>query len=212
MPEEGGQGVCLGQPSSALELCFIRPTRDVVSLEGGDWADWEVRPSEGGELLVEGPHVCPGYFRNTEAFARAKVVDPDGRVWHRTGDVCTQDEEGRLWMLGRVHNAIQREGGLLFPVEAELVMKRLPVVGRAAYIGVPDATLGEAAWAVFTLQDGAEVEGATGVVRSALEGVGIPVDRVVLTADIPMDPRHHSKVDAAALKAILLDSTAEVPS
>jgi acyl-CoA synthetase (AMP-forming)/AMP-acid ligase II len=109
-------------------------------------------------------------------------------------------------MLGRVHNAIHREGGLLFPVEAELVMKRLPVVGRAAYIGVPDATLGEAAWAVFTLPDDAQEEGATAVVRSALDGVGIPVDRVVLTTEIPMDPRHHSKVDSAALRGILLDN------
>ena len=108
-----------------------------------------------------------------------------------------------IWMLGRVHNAIRRENRLLFPVEAEMVMNRLPFVDRAAYVGVPDPDLGEAAWAVFTAH-GAEESIASEAVRAALEEARVTVDRVVFTNEIPMDPRHHSKVDVDALRAILL--------
>lgn len=205
MPGEEGGGVCLGTPSPELELKFVRPHRDAITLGGNGWAGWEVDPEQGGELLVSGAHVCPGYFRNPEAFARAKVVDPDGVVWHRTGDICRVDDRGRLWMLGRVHNAVHRGGRLLFPVEPELLMKGLSFVEHAAYVGIPDPELGEAAWAVFTPAPGMEAPGRgapdmEGRVRAALEAKGIPVDRVVRADHIPLDPRHHSKVDADALR------------
>jgi acyl-CoA synthetase (AMP-forming)/AMP-acid ligase II len=203
MPRGGGEGVCLGFPSRALDFRFIRPTRDAVTLDESGWEPWEADSEEGGELLVAGAHVCPGYFRNRGAFARAKVVDAEGRAWHRTGDICRRDEQGRLWMLGRVHNAIRRGDRLLFPVEAEQIMSALPLVARAAYLGVPDADLGEATWAVFTTASD-DREQAVASVRSALNASGIPVDRVVPTAQIPLDPRHHSKVDVDALRAHLL--------
>lgn len=212
MPPRSGTGVCLGTPSRALTLRFIRPTRESVQLGGHGWAPWEVDPGLAGELLVAGPHVCPGYFNNPEAFRRAKVVDADGRAWHRTGDVCRQDAQGRLWMLGRVHNAIRRGGTLLFPVEAEATMGRLPFVGRAAYLGVPHVELGEAAWAVFTCVDGARAPiDAAETVRARLLDVGIPVDRALRVQEIPMDPRHHSKVDVDALRSTLLAETGVRP-
>jgi acyl-CoA synthetase (AMP-forming)/AMP-acid ligase II len=208
LPPSGG-GVCLGRPSPALELRFIRPTPDPVSLEEGEWAPWAVDPREGGELLVAGPHVCPGYFRNPEAFGRAKVRDGHGRVWHRTGDVCVMDDDGHLWMLGRVHNAIRRGDELLFPVEAELLMNRLPPVERAAYLGMPDPGLHEAAWAVFTVKEGGDASSTASMVESALTAEGIPVDGVVCVPEIPMDPRHHSKVDVDALRSRLLEGAGE---
>jgi len=205
MPNRSGVGVCLGTPSSALLLRFIRPTREPVVLGEDGWAPWEVDPGVGGELLVAGPHVCPGYFNNQEAFHRAKVVDADGRTWHRTGDVCRQDAWGRLWMLGRVHNAIRRGDELLFPVEAEAAMGRLLFVEKAAYVGMPHTELGETAWAVFTCVDDARApEDAAETVRDSLLDAGIPVDHTLRVREIPMDPRHHSKVDADALRATLL--------
>lgn len=203
MPETGGDGVCLGEPASALRLRFIVPTRGPVSLDDDGWDRWRVDPSEGGELMVAGPHVCQGYFRNPEAFARAKVQDPDGIVWHRTGDVCMMDDRGRLWIRGRVHNTIRRDGRLLFPVTAEMTMSRLPFVARAGYVGLPDEVLGELACAVITLREGSAVADPRGVVRRTLEEAGVVVDRVLVVDDVPMDPRHHSKVDVDELRRAL---------
>lgn len=211
MPTEEAGGVCLGDPSAELRTKFVRPHRGPIALGPQGWAPWERDPIEGGELLVSGAHVCPGYFRNPGAFARAKVVDSTGRVWHRTGDVCRLDGDGRLWMLGRVHNALQRAGRLLFPVEPELLMKELPFVERAAYVGVPDAELGEAAYAVFTVADGRSEEHMERTVRGVLTDRGIPVDEVVAAKHIPMDPRHHSKVDADALRTELTEGHGGVP-
>jgi acyl-CoA synthetase (AMP-forming)/AMP-acid ligase II len=205
MPAEEAGGVCLGDPSSELEIKFVDSHRGPIALGSQGWAPWERDPGEGGELLVSGAHVCPGYFRNPDAFARAKVVDSRGRVWHRTGDVCRLDRDGRLWMLGRVHNAVQRAGHLLFPVEPELLMKELPFVERAAYVGVPHPELGEAAYAVFTVADGRAEEDMERTVRGVLTDRGFPVDEVVATTHIPMDPRHHSKVDADALRTQLAE-------
>ena len=162
-----------------------------------------VDAAQGGELLVAGPHVCQGYFRNPEAQSRAKVQDEDGTVWHRTGDICRLDGQGRLWILGRVHNAIRRDGRLLFPVTAEMEMKRLPFVARAAYVGVPHERLGEAAWAVFTRGAESDVADAEARVRRTLDQARVAVDRVLEIDGIPMDPRHHSKVDVDALRSRL---------
>jgi olefin beta-lactone synthetase len=204
MPTETGRGVCLGLPSAALALRFIRPTCDPVTLGPDGWAPWEVPAQRGGELLGAGRHVGPGYFRPPDACARAQVVDGEGRAWHRTGDVCTRDGAGRLWMLGRVHNAIRRGDDVLFPMEAELLMGRLPFVGSAAYLGISDPALHEAAWAVFTLVGDASADEARHAIATELARAEIPVDRVVRVAAIPMDPRHHSKVDVDALRALLL--------
>lgn len=204
IPRDDSGGVCLGDPAPDLSLRFIRPVRDPVTLGEAGWSQWDVDPSAGGELLVHGPHVCPGYFRNSVAFARAKVIDAQGRAWHRTGDVCMLDDRGRLWFLGRVHNAILRSGRLLFPVRAEVIMSRLAGVDRAAYLGMPDAALGEAAWAVVTPARDVARGDVEAAVRSALERAGIVVDCVACVDSIPMDPRHHSKVDVDALRASLV--------
>jgi acyl-coenzyme A synthetase/AMP-(fatty) acid ligase len=201
--ESEPEGVCLGAPTPDLRLRFITPTRGPVSLQDGGWERWHVEAREGGELLVAGAHVCQGYFRNPDAMSRAKVRDQDGTVWHRTGDVCRLDERGRLWMLGRVHNAIRRAGRLLFPVTAEMEMRRLPFVARAGYVGVADQRLGEAAWAVFTRKDSSAVDDPVYLVRRALADAGVVVDRVLEVDAIPMDPRHHSKVDVDALRRML---------
>ena len=72
-----------------------------MSVEDGDLSTWEVEPGVIGELLVSGNHVCRDYYRNPEAVREHKVLEPDGSVWHRTGDTGYFDEEGRFWLVAR---------------------------------------------------------------------------------------------------------------
>ena len=81
----------------------------------------------------------------TEAFEKAKIVGPEGIVWHRTGDLGRLDADGYLWIVGRVHNVIRRRGAFVYPVRAEIVLKKLPFVSMGAFLGMPDAFLGERA-------------------------------------------------------------------
>jgi non-ribosomal peptide synthetase component E (peptide arylation enzyme) len=87
-------------------------------------------------------------------------------------------------------------------------MRRLPFVLAAGYVGLPDAALGERAVAAFSVREGAAVADAVGAVRAVLAAEGVVVDEVVQVPSIPLDPRHHSKVEVAALRKMLLERTA----
>jgi acyl-CoA synthetase (AMP-forming)/AMP-acid ligase II len=201
---EDAEGVCVGRLAHGLDAKLLRLERGPVALGSRGWAECEASAGGFGELVVAGDHVCRDYYRSPEAFRAAKIIDAAGRVWHRTGDVCRFDAEGRLWVGGRVHNAISRAGETLLPVRPEFLMKRLPFVADAAYLGLPDAELGERAAAAFSLKPGAAPADPVDDVRRSLAAAGVVCDEVVEVKAIPLDPRHHSKVEYARLREQIL--------
>jgi olefin beta-lactone synthetase len=206
------EGVCVGEAVKDLHTRLVRITRGRVTLGARGWAEWDVAPGEIGELLVAGRHVCRDYYRNPEATAQNKIKDAD-LVWHRTGDLGRFDEKKRLWMVGRVHNVIVRDEKNFFPVKAEILIKDEPFVKQGAFVGVPDAALGERTAACFVPKTPPANEGEArdrlARVRRALEAGGFMVDAVHPVEKIPMDPRHHSKVDYDELRKNLLASGLE---
>ncbi|HET9886792.1 MAG TPA: AMP-ligase, partial [bacterium] len=103
-----------------------------------------------------------------------------------------------------VHNAICRGGEILFPVRPEVLMKRLPFVACAAYLGLPDPALGERTCAAFSAHSLHVLPNMVEAVRNALQREQIPVDEVRWVQQIPLDPRHHSKVQYSLLREQLL--------
>lgn len=196
------QGVNVGKMVDSLRYRFLRIRKDPVFIKNkSDWDSLTVRNGEIGELIVAGKHVCEGYYNDDEAFVRAKIRDVDGVVWHRTGDLGRVDELNNLWIVGRVHNAIVRKGEYLFPVRAEMVLKKLDFVEKVAYLGVSDAVLGERTIAAMTLKDKTKDKSSCiELARSILDHNRIPTDEVLVLEDIPMDPRHHSKVEYERLR------------
>ena len=94
--------------------------------------------SDEGELLVKGPNVFPGYWRNEEATAAAFR---DG--WLLTGDVAERDEEGNYRIRGRLKDMVVSGGENVYPAEIESVLHEHPAVVDAAVVGVPDERWGE---------------------------------------------------------------------
>ncbi|MBI5365618.1 MAG: AMP-binding protein [Planctomycetes bacterium] len=203
------QGVCVGGVVPDLSWRLVKVTRGRMALGAGGWADWDVPAGQPGELLVAGEHVCRDYYRNEDATNRNKIKE-GGKVWHRTGDVGYVDDRRRLWLVGRVHNAIVRAGAFHFPVEAEQVLKGLPYVKQAAFLGLPDAALGERTVAAFVPNAApaspADAEARLAGARAAIMAKNFPVDEVLALETIPMDPRHHSKVDYDKLRVALLEA------
>jgi olefin beta-lactone synthetase len=195
------EGVNVGRIHDGLRYKFIRIAREPIALDEQGWTPIELPPGAIGEFIVSGDHVCRDYYNNEEAFQKAKIVDADGCVWHRTGDLARLDEAGNLWIVGRIHNAIERDGQYLFPVRAEVLLNRLPFVERGAFLGMPHPTLGAAAVAVVTLRpDGDDRAAVAREIRRVFQKNGIPLDAVYQVDEIPMDPRHHSKVEYDLLR------------
>lgn len=96
-----------------------------------------------GELLVKGPSVMKGYYNNPEK--TAEVLEPDG--WFHTGDIAEFDEDGRLYITGRIKNMIVLSGGKkVFPEEVEAVLEQnktfaeICVFGATRSSGAKDGT------------------------------------------------------------------------
>jgi len=103
--------------------------------------------SDDSELLVRGPNVFPGYWRNEDATAGAFL---DG--WLLTGDIAERDDEGNYRILGRLKDMIVSGGENVYPAEIEAVLHDHPAVADAAVVGVDDERWGEAG-AAFVVVD-----------------------------------------------------------
>jgi acyl-CoA synthetase (AMP-forming)/AMP-acid ligase II len=108
-----------------------------------------------GELVIRGPHVMQGYWRDEAATARALRPGPlpSERVLH-TGDLFRSDADGFLYFVGRKDDIIKSRGEKVSPKEVENVLYALPGVREAAVVGVPDPVLDLAIKAVVALEPG----------------------------------------------------------
>ncbi|MBF0499780.1 MAG: AMP-binding protein [Candidatus Riflebacteria bacterium] len=199
------KGVNVGHFTEDLEYKFIRISSDTVALKNDDWEPWELPNGEVGELVVAGLHVCNSYFNDPDAVVRAKIIESSGKVWHRTGDVGYLDPAGDIWLVGRVHNVIFRDGVPLFPVQVEFLLKNHPGVKQGAFLGMPDSRLGEKAYVVVELNETARSQSASLLkeIETTLKRHSIPFDYLGVVDSIPMDPRHRSKVEYGILRDLI---------
>lgn len=112
-------------------------------------------PTERGEIVTRGDHVFSGYERDPEATAAAFR---DG--WFRTGDLGYLDEEGYLFITGRVKDLINRGGVKVSPAEVDETLAQHPAVAAAVTFPVPHPRLGEDVAAAVVLRPGAETTAA----------------------------------------------------
>lgn len=204
------EGVNVGHISEDIDYKFIRIKDGPVELQNGDWSKVELPQGEVGEFICTGDHVCRDYYNNPDAFKTTKIMDAQNRVWHRTGDLAYIDKNKDLWIVGRVNNAIERAGKYFFPVRAEVLLKRMEFTYRCAFLGVDHKDLGQATYACIELKaeiskDGFDYEAAKKEIRRVFDKNKIPVDEIKFVHKIPMDPRHHSKVEYKVLRDQLKD-------
>jgi o-succinylbenzoate---CoA ligase len=120
----------------------------------------ELSTSDEGEILVRGPMVSPG------------ALDPaDG--WLHTGDRGRLDEDGYLWVEGRLKDVIVTGGENVACAEVERVLEEHPAVVEAAVVGLPDPEWGEAVTA-FVVLGHAEAPDLIAFCRGRLAGYKVP--------------------------------------
>jgi long-chain acyl-CoA synthetase len=135
----------------------------------------DLKTAEDGELLVKGPNVFQGYYKNQEATDETII---DG--WLHTGDLASIDDEGYVTITGRKKELIITAGGKnITPVNIEALVKRNPLVSQCVVVGdrkpylVALITLDQEALSRFATEQGTLDESATmtdsPVVREELE-------------------------------------------
>jgi acyl-CoA synthetase (AMP-forming)/AMP-acid ligase II len=115
-----------------------------------DDAGEDLGPGLAGEIVIRGPTLFPGYL--DDPGANAAVFLPGG--WFRTGDVGYRDEDGFLFLSGRIKEQINRGGEKIAPVEIDHVLASHPAVAEAAVFAAPDRRLGEDIVAAVVLAPG----------------------------------------------------------
>ena len=157
---------------------------------------------EPGELAVHGPQIMRGYWNREEASADV-LIERDGKIWLRTGDVAVIDEDGFLQIVDRIKDMIAVGGFKVFPSQVEDVILQNEAIKEALVIGVPHDYLGEMPRAFVTLNDGADVT-AEDLASWLNDRVGKHerVDSVVIREDLPKTLI--GKLDRKALRAEVL--------
>jgi fatty-acyl-CoA synthase len=146
-PRGGARRQCLGIPYISTRAEVVDPDT-LAPLPVG----------EVGEIVVSGPQVFSGYWRQPEASAAA-FFERDGARWFRTGDLGRVDETGYFYMADRLKRMINASGFKVWPSEVELLLYRHPAVAEACIISARDEYRGETVKAVIVLR--AEARGQT---------------------------------------------------
>jgi long-chain acyl-CoA synthetase len=152
----------VGRPHAGVELRIADPAGDGP-----------------GELQVRTPALSAGYADGTDLSDR---ITADG--WFRTGDVARIDDDGFVWIEGRLSDMINRGGLKVHPGEVEEVLRASPLVADAAVVGVPDDRLGEVpvAFVVSDVGVAPTSDGLSDYCRAHLAPYKVPVRFEVVDA------------------------------
>jgi fatty-acyl-CoA synthase len=108
----------------------------------------ELGVGEVGEIIVHGPQVFKGYWRQEQA-TREAFIEHDGRKFFRTGDLGYYDDEGYFFITDRLKRMINASGFKVWPAEVEAMLYAHPGIQEACVIGAPDGYRGETVKAVI---------------------------------------------------------------
>ncbi|MES0862951.1 AMP-binding protein [Ruegeria sp. SCPT10] len=141
------------------------------------------------EVQVAGDHVNDGYL--DPAHSTENKIKDGTTIWHRTGDAGRLDEQGRLWLWGRLRSEVTTPTGRIFPFAIEIAARQWPSVTNSALMSLNGKP---------TLCIEGDKDQLSNWNSLALE---FGVAKVIHVKKIPMDKRHRSKIDRVELTHLL---------
>ncbi|MDH5371778.1 MAG: AMP-binding protein, partial [Acidimicrobiia bacterium] len=183
-----GTGVCVGHPLPGVEVAI-----SALSTAGEAIGPPTTEGNIVGEVCIRAPHMRDGYDKLW--MTQHSASQPAG--WHRSGDVGHLDDDGRLWVEGRMGHIVTTAGGPVTPVGIEQAVSDLPEVVNAAVVGIGPAGIQQVVVVVVPAgsirrPDLAD-ENLADRVRS--RAGNIDVAAVLSVPTLPVDKRHNSKID-----------------
>ena len=172
----------------------------VVDLEAG-WEDPErtVPVGQIGHLILRGPSLMKGYFNLPE-----KTAEVLRHGWFYSGDAAYMDQDGFIYVLGRIDHTIKSGGENIHPFEVENVLFEHPEIANAAVVGLPSRKWGQVvAAAVIKKDQTLTAEAIDRFCRESPNLADFKRPRVIVFVDeIPANPT--GKVERHALRKLLL--------
>jgi amino acid adenylation domain-containing protein len=160
----------------------------------------EVQPGDVGELLLSGPQVVPGYWRDEEATARA-FVSPTGRTFYRTGDrVRRPAGDGPLRYLGRLDSQIKVLGHRVELGEVEAAIREETGLDAVVAVGWPRSSAGAAGIIAFVAGKAVDIAAVRSCLAGRLPSYMVPRE-LRLLPDLPVNV--NGKWDRGALIRLL---------
>jgi len=169
-----------------------------------DAEDRDCAPGEVGEILMRGPGMFPGYWRNEEATKKALRGG-----WLHTGDLGTVDEEGRLTYVDRMGEMINSGGLKISPAELETVLQQAPGVTEVAVIPVPDDKFGETPAAVVHAEGELDPAALVAFCNDRLADYKVP--RYVIPHEGPLPRMASGKIAKRELRGVYADARQRFP-
>ena len=139
-PPDAAKQQCLGIPFVGCDARVIDPQ----TLQ-------ELPPGETGEIVMRGPMVFQGYWKQPEATAQA-FIELQGHRYFRSGDLGRVDADGYFFITDRLKRMINASGFKVWPAEVEALMFQHPAIAEACIIASHDAYRGETVKAVVVLR------------------------------------------------------------
>ncbi len=141
-----------------------------------------IAPGSRGQVAIRGAAVMSGYYRRAEINAASFL---DG--WFLTGDEGYFDQDGYLYIVGRIKELINRGGEKISPFEVEEVLLRHPLVQEAACFGVPDTKYGEQVHAVVVFRGTCSADEVLAFCTEHMSAIKVP-EKIHVADNIPRTP------------------------
>jgi len=149
---EASPSVALCRPSMPLKKGSTGVPIPGVKVKVFDPEDNELPVGEQGEIVVQGPNVMVGYYKQPKETAEALR-----NGWLHTGDVGYVDDEGYLFITDRIKDLVIKGGYNIYPSEIEGYLEPHPSIAEVAVIGIPDEKYGEVLMAFVVKMPGEEL-------------------------------------------------------
>ncbi len=161
------------------------------------------RPFPGVELRIVDPTTMEPVVPGSSGEFLVRATQTTTSEWLHTGDSGWQDDEGYLFVSGRLSDTINRGGEKFGPVEVEDAIRAHPSVIDVGVVGVPDIDLGERVGAVVVASEPIAADSLAGHCASRLATYKIP-EYLVFAPELPFSAL--GKLDRKALRALLRDA------
>lgn len=190
-----GAGICVGRPVTGVDVRIIKiEDRVIESFSSAR----RLSVGEIGEIVATGPSVTRSYDGLPEATAKAKMVDEEGRIWHRMGDAGYLDETGDLWFCGRLAERVETAEGTRFTECCEGIFHGFQGVKRVALIGLGRGPIQEPALVLEVLK-GQRFDSEKVLKRAKEVPMTAGIKRVFRSKRFPVDVRHNAKINRLEL-------------